>query len=330
MTDTRFKTIGGGSLVAAASGLAAALLFVLAARGSLATVALGYFAPMPIMIASFSFGLVIGAGAALVGAAFVAIAFHPVLGLLFLVAVGAPAALIVTAAVLAPPAGEKHRRDLASTFAVTIAALISVLTIAGAVVLASWRFGGFAPLMAQAIKEVAPLVTEMLGETHASAPASVEELTRFLVLAAPIALAMSELLMMVVNLWLAGRVAVISGNLPRPWPAIADDLSVPPVFGALFAAACGLIFLGGLPGVVSSVIAAAFGTAFALQGLAVLHVLTRGASLRFALLFALYALILLLPPWPFCLLAIVGLVDAAFHLRTRKSASSAKTSDQRR
>ena len=34
-----------------------------------------------------------------------------------------------------------------------------------------------------------------------------------------------------------------------------------------------------------------------------------------------YALILMLPPWPFCLLALVGLVDAAFHLRTRKSAS---------
>lgn len=89
----------------------------------------------------------------------------------------------------------------------------------------------------------------------------------------------------------------------------------------MFAAACGLIFVGGIAGVIASTLAAALGVVFALQGLAVAHVLTRGAAMRIALLITLYALILMLPPWPFCLLALVGLVDAAFHLRTRKSAS---------
>ena len=75
----------------------------------------------------------------------------------------------------------------------------------------------------------------------------------------------------------------------------------------------------------AGIVAAVFGMAFALQGLAVAHVLTRGAGLRPALLFLLYVLVVLVPPWPFLFLAVVGLADAAFHLRARKAASRPNT-----
>ena len=188
----------------------------------------------------------------------------------------------------------------------------------------TWRFGGFQALLAQAIRDAGPIVKQVLGEANADGAMNVEDLTRILVLSAPVGLVASQILMMIINLWLAGRVAVISGNLPRTWPSLADDLVIPPALGALFAACCGLAFVGGLVGALSGAAAAALGAAFAMQGLAVVHVATRGAGMRIGLLVSLYALILLLPPWPFCLLAIVGLLDAAFRLRTRKSASLPK------
>jgi hypothetical protein len=313
--------MAGGALVAVAAGLAAALLFVLAARGSFLTLLLGYFAPLPVMVGAISYGLSVGAGAALVGALFIAAFFHPALGAMFLLAIGAPAALIAAAAVLAPNAGEP-RRDASPVYAVAGAALVSFATVAAVVGILTWRFGGFQPLLTQAIADAAPLVKQMLGDSHASGPVNAEELTRFLVLAAPVALVVSQLLMLVFNLWLAGRIAVISGNLPRVWPSLADDLVLPPAFAVAFAVAGGLVFVGGLTGALAGALAAALGASFALQGLAVAHVLTRGASMRYALLFSLYALIVMLPPWPFCLLGFVGLIDAAFHLRTRKSASN--------
>lgn len=321
MTDTKIKTIGAGALVAIAAGLAAALLFVLAARGSFITFALGYFAPMPVMIAALGFGLSIGAAAALVGGAFIGYVFHPVLAVVYLASIGGPAALIAAAALLAPPRDDRRGRDLAPTFALLATALVAIVTISGGIVYMAWRNGGFAAMIDMAANEARPLIEEMLKSSRAPGSINADQLARYMVFAAPIGVAASELITMSVNLWLAGRVSLISGSLPRAWPSLADDLAIPPLFGALFAAACGLVFLGGLPGAVSGVFAAAFGSAFALQGLAVAHVLTRGSSMRPALLFMLYAFIVLLPPWPFMLLAIVGLADAAFHLRTRKSAT---------
>ncbi len=325
MTDTKLKTYGASALVAVAAGLAAALLFVLAARASLATVVVGYFAPMPVMIAALGYGLSVGAAAAAVGAAFVAALFHPALGLLYLLSIGAPAVLIAAAALLAPTGEDGRRRDFAPTAAVLGAALIAAATIAGGLLYLAWRMGGFDTLMASAIKEGQPIVESMLKDSQAAGAIDATQITRFLVMAAPVGIAASQLLTMTVNLYLAGRVSLISGNLPRRWPSIADDLSIPPAFGALFAAACGLTFLGGMPGVIAGIVAAVFGIAFALQGLAVAHVFTRGSSLRPGLLFSLYALVALLPPWPFLFLALAGLADAAFHLRARKTASRTAT-----
>lgn len=322
MTQANAKELAVGALVAAAAGLAAALLFVLASRGSLITIVLGNFAPMPVMIASLGFGLSIGAAAAAIGASFIAFVFHPLLGLLYLASIGGPAALIAAAALLAPVSEDGRSRDLAPTLAVVSAALIIALAVSIALVVVASSAGGFDALLAMAVKEGKPLIESILKGAHPPGAVDVERLTRFMAMAAPIGVAASQTFALIVNLWLAGRVSLISGQLPRPWPAVADNLVLPPVLGALFVAACGLAFVGGLPGVVSAVFAAAFGAAFALQGFAVVHVLTRGANVRPALLFTLYGLVALLPPWPFLLMALVGLVDAVFRLRARKSAAS--------
>lgn len=325
MTDSKLRTFGASALVAAAAGLAGALLFVLAARASLATVILGYFAPMPLMIAALGYGLSVGAAAAAIGGAFIAAMFHPALGLLYIVSIGAPAILIAAAALLAPTGADGRRRDFAPTAAVLTSALVAAVAIGGGLLFFAWKLGGFDALMAGAIKEGQPIVEAMIKDSKAAGALDAAQLTRYLVMAAPVGIAASQLLTMTINLYLAGRVSQISGNLPRPWPSIPDDLAIPPAFGALFAAACGLTLLGGLPGIIAGIVASVFGMAFALQGLALAHVFSRDWGLRPAMLFSLYALVVLLPPWPFLLLAFAGLADAAFHLRARKSASTPLT-----
>ncbi len=320
MTDTKLKTYGASALLAAAAGLAAALLFVLAARASVATILFGYFAPMPVMIAAFGYGLSVGAAAAAIGGAFIAALFNPALGLLYLLTIGAPAVLIAAAALLAPNRGTAGGQDRAPTSAVLASAAIAAVTVAGGLAFLAARLGGFEALMAGAVKEGQPVVEAILKDSSTAGAVDAARLTRFLVMAAPVGIAASQLLTMAINVYLAGRVALISGALPRGWPSIADDLSIPPAFGAVFAAACGLTFLGGMAGMAAGAAAAAFGMAFALQGLAVAHVVTRGAGLRLAWLFSLYGLIALLPPWPFFVLALVGLADSAFHFRARKQA----------
>ncbi len=121
------------------------------------------------------------------------------------------------------------------------------------------------------------------------------------------------------NLWLAGRVAELSNRLPHPWPDIPHDLRVPRFAVGLFVIFCGLSFLHGFAGIIAGAAAAALGAIFVLQGLAVLHDLSRGMRFRTTLLFGLYLAVALLLPWPLIVFALIGLADAVFGLRDRKT-----------
>ncbi len=52
--------------------------------------------------------------------------------------------------------------------------------------------------------------------------------------------------------------------------------------------------------------------AFCMQGLAVIHVLTRGVGGRGAILGTLYAVFIILPGWPAVICALLGLADSLF------------------
>ena len=135
--------------------------------------------------------------------------------------------------------------------------------------------------------------------------------------------------MLVANLYLAGRVALISGQLARSWPPVAETLALPGLAAGLAALGCGLVFLGGLPGIGASILVSVLACGFSLQGLAVIHTLTKGMAVRTGLLFALYALVLFVPPWPLLVLALLGFVDAAFHLRRRRAQTLPDNPDKR-
>ena len=137
-------------------------------------------------------------------------------------------------------------------------------------------------------------------------------------IAAPISAAASVLIS-VILLWIAGRIVQTSGRLARPWPDLGSTtlprLAVP----ALILCAGLSIGAHDYPALAGRVGLAALGMGFCLQGLAVLHAISRPLKSRRGLLFALYLSFFLLPGWPIVGFALIGIADVWFSFRARFS-----------
>ena len=140
------------------------------------------------------------------------------------------------------------------------------------------------------------------------------------------AMAAGQLLTLTINLWLAARVAQISGLLMAPWPDIPSALRVPRPLALVLAAALGLSSAGGALGALGVVVSGALGMAFALQGFAVIHALTRGnPGLRLPLLTLLYIILVVMMPFSIVPFGLFGLLDTAFSFRDRQKPIVKKT-----
>ena len=133
--------------------------------------------------------------------------------------------------------------------------------------------------------------------------------------ALPAAFAVIWLTITLFNLWMAGLIVDASGRALRPWPNL-HALELPNAFVLIFAVALVASFLPGLAGLLATGLAGALLFAYVLQGLAVIHVYSRGVPLRALLLAAVYLGILLLG-WVAIAVAILGLGEPLFRLRGR-------------
>ncbi len=73
---------------------------------------------------------------------------------------------------------------------------------------------------------------------------------------APAAATLVAMLMLTLNLWLAGRIVLTSGRLRRPWPDLRS-IDLPQTAMLVLAAALALSFVGGLVGMLSQMVSAA-------------------------------------------------------------------------
>jgi hypothetical protein len=317
--------------VALGAGLAGALLFVASAKGTLLALLLAYFAPLPLMIASLGFGQWTGLVGALLGSGLIATLLYPSIGIVYAIGIALPAWLVCAAALRGAPPLEPQsprRRPAQNAPAVPNAAPMRALTAGtvlfaaslsiGALVFAAAN-GGLNSALNQLTDQLAPIVRELKNATT-SLPENLDadRLARLLVRLLIPAMAGSGLLLIMANFWLAARTVHISARLPTPWPDIPYNLRLPVPFAAALVPAIGLIFIGHEIGFVAAIVAAALATALSLQGLAVMHDLTRGMSARTPILFGAYLLLSLIPPWPMPVFTIIGLIDAALGLRERK------------
>jgi hypothetical protein len=137
----------------------------------------------------------------------------------------------------------------------------------------------------------------------------------------PITFSMLWLSLMVLNLWLAGKIVLRSERLRRPWEPMPLAPALPPLTIAAFLVAAGLTTQDGPLALAMGAVAGSLGMALAYQGFATLHVLTRGNPARGMILGALYGatFVFSLPLLP---AAILGAVDSVTGIRRRRLSPS--------
>ena len=351
MTEAPKTSPGLTTAAALGAGAAAALLFIVSSKGTMMAMLLAYLAPLPIMILTLGFGSQAGFVAACAGTLTVALASGMALdlksadplsvvakvALLFAIVTAFPAwflprlllmsrVRVNDAADALVPSREPTRDYFPLGMVLFLAALLSAVAVILGLFYYIVKAGSYDAAVDQLLAKATPMVKEMLG-TVKNAPAEFtpEKFARALVNMMPAMAAGSTVLMLSLNLWLAGRVTQISDRLPRPWPDVAMSLRLPRLALVLLAVCLLASFLDGVVGAIANILASALSAAFILQGLATLHVVSRGWGIRPALLGTIYLAVGLFFPLPLLLFLPLGVADSAFFIRDRKFASQKPT-----
>lgn len=298
-------------LIGSGAGLVSALLFGVVATLSPLGLLLSYVAPLPILIGALGWNHRSGLVAALVGSVVSAIGLALPAGVVFAVAVALPAWWLAYLALLGrPDASGRMEWYPLGRLLIWIAATAALITLIGALALGP-SFETYRDGLDELVR--AMIGTDLVPATPEGA--EVERFVRIVTAAVPAVAAVTFVYMLAVNLWIAAFAVRVSQRLPREWPSIPDTLM--PRFSLLITgiAAVGAAVLPGYPGLAATAVLGGMGAALSLQGLAAIHVATRGNRARPALLALLYASLLLLSIWILVVLAIVGAAAIAWRSR---------------
>lgn len=330
-----FRISATGLAAGIAAGVAAALLSMLTPQRPPATLLLGFLSPLPLMIAALAFGAIPGALAAAIGTAFVVVfdmkLGHLVLadnpsgsaafsdGAVFFVGLGLPACLL-TLLVRAPPKPlraiglPRMRPDELRLSRIVIAGAVFAMAAVGLVLtLDIVEHGSLSAFQLATVAKYEELLR--LAVVKGQTTLAEADLHRTALLTAALTPWLQTMFVVVfylVNLWLAAKVARLSGGLGVEWPDIPLNFRLPRAAALLLAVFLGLSFTTGLLGLASHVVGAALVAIFSLQGLAVIHAVTRGRTWRLPALVFTYGLV------PFVFWGLLGLLDTAFSFRDRQ------------
>ena len=305
-------------LIGAASGLVSAALFGSAATATAIAGILLYLAPLPLCLAGLGWGSAAAAAGVMSGTLAVALLLGLPTAAVFAFSIGIPIAALCYLILLsrAPVTAEGASAGPVEWYPIGRLigwAAVIAGTLAAVVVLflgydqETYRESIKAALEHSALKE--------LDRDGILTEENIANLTIVLARALPAAIAAIWLCIALFNLWMGGLIVQASGRALRPWPQL-DAIDLPNVFFIVFAVSLVLSFIPGLIGLVATGFAGAMLFAFVLQGLAVLHVYTRGVPFRGLLLTAIYLGIFLLG-WVALAVAILGLSEPMLRLRER-------------
>jgi len=306
-------------IIGAGSGLVSAALFASAATGTALAAVLFYLAPLPLCLAGLGWGGGAALIAALTGTIVVALALGPAAAAAFAISIAAPAALLTYLALLSRPAKAPEGQPSAALEwyppgrIVGWAALVAGLLAAMLVLFLGYDQDSYRESIREILNQSSFKDLDRDGTLFTEE--NIANLSSIIARTLPAAFAIVWLTIILFNLWIAGLIVDASGRALRPWPDL-HALELPNAFLLIFAAALAASFLPGLPGLLATGLAGALLFAYTLQGLAVIHVYSRGMPLRGPLLATVYLGILLLG-WVAIIVAIIGLAEPSLGLRRR-------------
>jgi hypothetical protein len=306
-------------IIGAGSGLVSAALFASASTATSLAGLLFYLAPLPLCLAGLGWGGMAALLSALTGTVVIAASLGAATAAVFALSIAAPTALLAHLALLSRPAATPNGQVVGALEwyppgrIIGWAALIAGL-LAGILVL---TIGYDQEAYRDTIRQI--LEHSTLKELDRNGTVFTEEaiasLSSVLARALPAAFAVIWLTITLFNLWIAALIVDASGRALRPWPDLRG-FELPNALVPIFAGALAASFLPGLPGLLATGLAGALLFAYVLQGLAVIHLYSRGLPFRGVLLTAIYLGILLLG-WVALVVAILGLAEPLLGLRQR-------------
>lgn len=301
-------------------GVTATVIFAVVARGGGGGLFMALVAPLPILIVALGFGVVHGATSAILASVILTFWPSPQAGMLFGVTIGLPAFLAAYAASGAP----RGRRDLLTANLPSWAALAPALALVTVAIV--WLIaetvshgGSLDEALSEIRGRIYLLLEEMAKSEELKDKIEPKEMSGVVARAMPAIAASYSLMILVINLWVAGRVAQASDLLSRPWPDIAMEFHLPRFVGALFVTGLVLSFFPAPYGAIGLVLLLPLGLLLAFQGLAVVHVYLRGSKSSALVLSIMYFTLGLLV-WPLTFFAALGLADIVFDFRKRFAA----------
>ncbi len=302
--------------VGVAAGLATALLFASASAGGMTgRFILFFLAPLPSYLAGLGWGSMAAAIAAATGALVATIFLGVRTGFVFFLSQGLPLVALCHLVLLnrpsqtsptpSPVAGAVEwypigRVLAAATLMAGALALVSILLLGADV-------EGLKTMMRQLVddvlvKQLPNLASSELGDKEKDA------LATLLLHALPAGSAVLWLGGFALNLWLGGKVTLVSGRLTRPWPNL-QLIRFPPGFGLGLAGSLALSMLPGLPGLLATGFAGAFLFAYMLMGLAIIHYMTMGLQARPFVLWAVYLVLIVFNTTAALVVALIAILE---------------------
>jgi Predicted membrane protein (DUF2232) len=315
----------GPRAIGVIAGLVSAVLFASASTGTkLGTFVLFFLSPLPIGIAGLGWGWPAAAIASAVASLALGLGIAPRTGLVHIVAIGLPTTISAYYLLLnrlsgTDGSGAPHvewyplGRILAGM--ALFAGVLSAISLVSLGTDIDSLKTAFRPMIERNF-----VTGPAGGPATALSPARIDELTMLVITIAPISVAAVWFAFANLNLWLAALVTKKSERLIRPWSDLTL-ITVPRGMGIAFAGAVALSLTGGLFGMLSTSFATAILMAYLLVGLAIIHNVTRGSSIRPGILWAIYVLLFMLFLMVAPIIALLGLAEPLLPWRRRANAS---------
>jgi hypothetical protein len=303
--------------VGLAAGLATALLFASASAGGMTgRFILFFLAPLPCYLAALGWGVVAAGIAALTCAAATSLLLGFKTGLVFFISQGIPLVILCRMILLNRPlsSGDAEQAEgpaMLEWYPVGRVLAIAAV-IAGVLSVVSLLFLGagiddLRNMMRKLVDDVLSRELPGLGPGELT-DKDRDTLASVLLYALPAGSAVLWLCGFTLNLWLGGKVTLISGRLARPWPDLGL-IRFPVGFGLGLALALGLSLVPGFPGLLASGVAGALFFAYTLVGLAIIHYTTRGIAARPLILWGVYGVLLVFNTTALIVVALVAILE---------------------